>query len=92
MQVLRDAPALLAAPLLTCSSSSDPAPAPVLTVETAAAVTKRSVQAANVALAALEKAAVVKTTSAAKRNRLFEAPELLLLVSAFERDLASSKG
>ncbi len=63
---------------------------PVLTAESAAQVTSRSFQAANVALAALEKAGVVTIAGMAKRNRAFEARELLELVSAFEQDLATS--
>lgn len=61
---------------------------PVLTVDSAARVLGRSIQAANEALAKLEKAGIVKVTRAAKWRRTFEAPELLDLVAAFEKDLA----
>jgi Fic family protein len=61
---------------------------PVLTVESAARVLGRSVQAANEALAKLEEAGIVKRTRATKWGRIFESPELLDLVSAFEKDLA----
>lgn len=63
---------------------------PVLTADSAATLTGRSFQAANEALAALERAGVVKNAGTARRNRAFEAPELLQLVAAFERDLATS--
>jgi Fic family protein len=61
---------------------------PVLTVEAAARVLGRSVQAANEALAKLEKAGIVKRTRARKWGRTFEAAELLDLVAAFEKELA----
>lgn len=61
---------------------------PVLTVEAAATLLKRSKQAANEALGALEAAGVVKQTSIGKRYRAFEAVELVRLVDAFERELA----
>ncbi|HEX9243983.1 MAG TPA: Fic family protein [Anaeromyxobacter sp.] len=61
---------------------------PVLTAASAAKVLDRSVQAANTALAVLENAGVLKQVSLGRRNRAFEAPELLNLVSAFERELA----
>jgi len=64
---------------------------PVLTAGSAAKLLGRSVQAANEALAALEKAGVVKVAGAVRRNRAFESPELLRLVAAFERELAVSE-
>lgn len=64
---------------------------PVLTVDSAAKLLGRSVQAANEALAALEKAGVLKVAGAVRRNRAFESPELLQLVAAFEEDLAVSE-
>lgn len=64
---------------------------PVLTVDSAAKLLGRSVQAANEALAALEQAGVVKVAGAVRRNRAFESPELLQLVAAFEKDLAVSE-
>ncbi len=63
---------------------------PVLTADSAAKLLGRSVQAANEALAALERAGVVKVAGAVRRNRAFESPELLQLVAAFEKDLAVS--
>ena len=64
---------------------------PVLTVDSAARLLGRSVQAANEALAALERAGVVKVAGAVRRNRAFESPDLLQLVAAFEKDLAVSE-
>lgn len=61
---------------------------PVLTADSAARLLGRSVQAANEALAALAKAGVLKVAGAVRRNRAFESPELLRLVTAFEEDLA----
>jgi hypothetical protein len=63
---------------------------PVLTVDTAAKLLRRSIQAANAALATLEKAGVVKVAGAVRRSRAFESPELLRLVTAFEKELAVS--
>jgi Fic family protein len=64
---------------------------PVLTTDSAAKLLGRSVQAANQALGALEEAGVVKVAGAVRRNRAFEAPELLQLVAAFEKELAVSE-
>jgi Fic family protein len=61
---------------------------PVLTADSAAKLLGRSIQAANEALAALERAGVVKVAGAVRRNRTFESPELLELVAAFEKELA----
>ncbi len=61
---------------------------PVITAASAAKLLDRSVQAANTALALLESAGVVKQMSLGRRNRAFEAPELLSLVNSFERELA----
>ena len=47
-------------------------------------VISRSKQAANEALAALATAGIVSPMTLARRNRAFEAPELLALVNAFE--------
>ncbi len=65
---------------------------PVVTVEMAARLIGRSVQAANTALTTLKAAGVVKGISAGKWRRAFEAPELLTLVNAFEHDLAVPEG
>jgi Fic family protein len=63
---------------------------PVLTVAAAAKVLDRSVQAANTALAQLEAAGVVTQVSLGRRNRAFEAKELLQLVNVFERRLGTA--
>ncbi len=65
---------------------------PVVTVEMAARLIGRSVQATNMALASLQAAGVVKGVSAGKWRRAFEAPELLGLANAFEHDLAIPEG
>ena len=65
---------------------------PVLTSATAAELTGRSLQASNVALTEMEAAGVLKSVSAGQRRRAFEAPELLALLDAFERDLAVPEG
>ncbi len=65
---------------------------PVLTVEMAANLVGRSVQAANLALRSLEDAQVVKQISAGKWRRAFEAAEVLSLYNAFEHDLAVPDG
>ena len=65
---------------------------PVLTVTVAAGLLSRSKQAANEALAALVEAGVVQSLTLARRNRAFEAPELLALVNAFEEELTLPEG
>lgn len=56
----------------------------------AAKVLGRSTQAANTALAQLEAAGVVAQVSLGRRNRAFEAKELLQLVNVFERRLGTA--
>ena len=63
--------------------------APVLTVATAAELTGRSFQAANQAIDRLVGAGVLVQVSVGRRNRAFEAPELIDLFTALERRLAS---
>ena len=63
--------------------------APVLTVATAAELTGRSFQAANQAIDRLVDAAVLVQVSVGRRNRAFEAPELIDVFTALERRLAS---
>lgn len=65
---------------------------PVVTVEMAARLTGRSIQAANTALNQLERAGVVKNISAGKWRRAFEASEVITLLNAFELELAISDG
>ena len=66
--------------------------APVLTVATAAELTGRSFQAANQAVDRLVEAGVLVQVSVGRRNRAFEAPELVDLFTALERRLASPSG
>ena len=66
--------------------------APVLTVATAAELTGRSFQAANQAMDRLVEAGALVQVSVGRRNRAFEAPELIDLFTALERQLASPTG
>jgi Fic family protein len=63
--------------------------APLVTVQSAAALIDRSVQATNEAVAHLQASGVLKQTTIGKRNRAFEAAELLDAFTALERQLAS---
>jgi Fic family protein len=63
--------------------------APVLTVQSAAELIGRSVQAVNEAIPKLVAAGVLKQTTIGKRNRGFEAPDLIRLFTELERQLAS---
>ncbi len=62
---------------------------PIVSVATAQALTGRSKQAANEAVASLEAAGVLRQVSIGRRNRAWEAPEVFELVDAFERHLAT---
>lgn len=62
---------------------------PILTVATASELLGRSRQAVNEAIAALTEAGVLHAVTLAKRNRAWEARDLLDLVNAFERELAT---
>ena len=66
--------------------------APVLTVATAAELTGRSFQATNQAVERLVDAGVLIQVNVGRRNRAFEAPELIDLFTALERQLASPAG
>jgi Fic family protein len=63
--------------------------APIVTVQSAAALVGRSVQAVNEAIPRLVGAGVLKQTTVGQRNRAFEAPELIDSFTALERQLAS---
>jgi Fic family protein len=63
--------------------------APIVTVQRAAALVGRSVQAVNEAIPRLVDAGVLKQTTVGQRNRAFEAPELIDSFTALERQLAS---
>ena len=66
--------------------------APVLTVATAAQLTRRSFQASNQAIQQLVNAGVLSQVNVDRRNRAFEAPELIELFTALERRLSSPAG
>ena len=63
--------------------------APLVTVQSAAALIGRSVQAVNEAVPRLVAAGVLKQVTVGERNRAFEAPELIDAFTALERQLAS---
>lgn len=63
--------------------------APLVTVQTAAALIDRSVQATNQAITQLQARGVLEQTTIGKRNRAFEAPDLIDAFTALERRLAS---
>lgn len=66
--------------------------APFVTVQSAAALTGRSLQATNQAIRQLQAAGVLTQTTLGKRNRAFEATELVNAFTALERQLASPDG
>jgi Fic family protein len=66
--------------------------APVITVQSAAALIGRSEQAVNQAIARLVEASVLKQTTIGRRNRAFEARDLIDAFDDLERRLASPDG
>jgi Fic family protein len=66
--------------------------APIVTVQSAAVLIGRSVQATNEAVARLTDAGVLCQTTVGRRNRAFEATELIDAFTALERQLASREG
>jgi len=66
--------------------------APVLTVETAATLIGRTFKPANDAIERLVDAGVLKQITAGRRNRAFEAPDVIAAFTALERRLASPEG
>jgi Fic family protein len=66
--------------------------APVVTVQSAAELLGRSGQATNQAIARLVDAGVLKQTSVGRRNRAFEAGEVIDAFTDLERQLASPSG
>ena len=66
--------------------------APMLTVSTAATLIDRSFQAASQAIDRLRVAGVLVQVNVGRRNRAFEAPELIGAFTALERQLASPRG
>ena len=66
--------------------------APVLTTTTAAELVGRSFPATSMAIERLVAAGVLAQVSVGRRNRAYEAPELIDAFTAFERRLASPEG
>jgi Fic family protein len=66
--------------------------APVITVGSAAALIGRSSQAVNEAIPRLVEAGVLAQTTIGRRNRAFEAPDLIDALDDLERQLASRDG
>jgi Fic family protein len=66
--------------------------APVMTVQSAASLINRTEQAVNEALPRLLDAGVISQTTVGRRNRAFEAPELIDAFTDLERRLASPDG
>jgi Fic family protein len=66
--------------------------APIVTVQSAAELIGRSVQATNEAVARLTDAGILSQTTVGRRNRAFEAAELIDAFTALERQLASPEG
>lgn len=66
--------------------------APILTVQRAAELIGRSTQATNEAITRLTEAKVLSQTTVGRRNRAFEAPEVIRAFTDLERRLASPSG
>jgi Fic family protein len=66
--------------------------APILTAQSAASLIHRSEQAVNEALPRLLEAGLLRQTTVGRRNRAFEAPELIDAFTDLERQLASPEG
>lgn len=65
---------------------------PVVTVQTAADRIERSYQQTNEAIARLEEVGILARTSIGRRNRAFEARDIIDIFAALERALASPEG
>jgi Fic family protein len=66
--------------------------APIVTVNGAAALVGRTYQATNEAMARLVEAKILRQVNIGRRNRAFEAPELIRTFTDLERRLASPTG
>jgi Fic family protein len=66
--------------------------APIVTVNSAAGLIGRSFKAANDGIARLADAGILRQVSIGRRNRAFEAPEVIEEFTALERQLASPRG
>jgi Fic family protein len=66
--------------------------APILTVESAAALIGRTFKPANTAVQRLLEAGILRQITVGRRNRAYEAPEIIDAFTALERQLASPRG
>jgi hypothetical protein len=66
--------------------------APIVTVTSASKLIGRSFQATNGAVARLAEVGILRPVTVARRNRAFEAHEVVEAFTDFERQLASSVG
>jgi hypothetical protein len=66
--------------------------APLITVSSAAAHLARTFQPVNAAIARLTDAGILRQVSVGRRNRAFEAPDVIEAFTALERRLASPAG
>jgi hypothetical protein len=66
--------------------------APTVTVSSAAELISRSFPAANDAITRLAEVGILRQITVGRRNRAFEAPEVIEAFSALERQLASPGG
>ena len=66
--------------------------APVVTVDSAATLIGRTFKPANEAIERLVEAGILKQITVGRRNRAFEAPEVIAAFTALERQLASPDG
>jgi len=66
--------------------------APVITASSATTLVGRSFKAVNDAITRLVEAGILKQVNVGKRNRVFEAPEIIEAFTDLERQLASPEG
>jgi hypothetical protein len=66
--------------------------APVLTIASAAALIGRTVKPAADAIERLETAGILRQVNVGKRNRAYEAPEVIEAFTSLERQLGSPDG
>jgi Fic family protein len=65
---------------------------PIVTVNSASAIIERSFKAVNDAIARLDDARILRQVNVGRRNRAFEAPDIIEEFTALERQLASPEG
>jgi hypothetical protein len=66
--------------------------APILTVDAAAALIGRTFNPANEAIQRLVEAGILRQVNVGRRNRAYEAPDIIAAFTALERLLASPEG